>query len=409
MNKLGKKNKIRIVDFAFIWYVITIFLYTDKAEKIYISNYAFLFFFILAIFYIFKDKNGKTEILPLIIFLPFVVFSWVTCAFAISVSLAFEKVITLTSLFIMGFLVYNIYDRRDEFFQIIIIAIMLGGFVVALHVVFSEGIYNIIFGIIHGKRVGKNVLQLNYLGRYTAYSAMISFFYAYGLKKYYLYFITIISAVVCVGSQSRQAMFALIVSVFIIWFSTNHYERYYDKILSTIIKLNLVITAVILVLRLPVFSSLTNRIISGISVVTDNGLNSFSDYERLYMIQFGFNVFLEHPFLGIGLGNVREVVTGIISKYGYLHNNYIELLACGGIIGFFSYYGIYFKIFKDIKTDKSDKFKNLVIAILISSLVLDFFAVTYYSKIQWLLFIFIFLSGNANREKTIEKYINNTD
>lgn len=60
-----------------------------------------------------------------------------------------------------------------------------------------------------------------------------------------------------------------------------------------------------------------------------------SDDNRLALALGAVNLFLEHP-LGIGFGNT-------INYLGtYAHNNYVEILASLGIIGFLTYYGIYF-------------------------------------------------------------------
>lgn len=78
----------------------------------------------------------------------------------------------------------------------------------------------------------------------------------------------------------------------------------------------------------------------------------------------------------------------------YLHNNYWEMLADGGIIGFIIYYWIYAFILK-----KMIKFRRLsdgefviCFTFLILSLILDNAAVSYLSKTTYykLLFIFIY-------------------
>lgn len=117
--------------------------------------------------------------------------------------------------------------------------------------------------------------------------------------------------------------------------------------------------------------------------------------KRLEMIKLGFELFLRNPIWGIGLDNVRKVVTGILSEYKYLHNTYIELLATGGIPGFACFYGIYYRIIKRINNIRrtyglSDDMK-IAMVLLTGQLILDIFVVSYYSKIQYILFAYVLI------------------
>lgn len=81
--------------------------------------------------------------------------------------------------------------------------------------------------------------------------------------------------------------------------------------------------------------------------VTINRFKSFFEYQMLNsgdksliireeMIQRGWEMFLEKPVLGYGMGTYAE-----ISGFSlYSHNNFIEMLSGGGIILFIVYYGI---------------------------------------------------------------------
>lgn len=69
----------------------------------------------------------------------------------------------------------------------------------------------------------------------------------------------------------------------------------------------------------------------------NNAFNMYyaSDDTRLDLALGALNLFFEHP-LGIGFGNVGNYL-GV-----YAHNNYVEVLASLGIIGFLIFYAIYF-------------------------------------------------------------------
>jgi len=66
---------------------------------------------------------------------------------------------------------------------------------------------------------------------------------------------------------------------------------------------------------------------------------------RADLISEGFGFFIDHPFLGIGLGSFTSYSSmGIMS-----HNDFIEILSSMGLIGLFIYISIFFLFFKDIQ------------------------------------------------------------
>jgi len=117
---------------------------------------------------------------------------------------------------------------------------------------------------------------------------------------------------------------------------------------------------------------------------------------RSDMIRFGWHYFLENPLGGIGIGNATAI-------YGsYLHNNYIELLCCGGIIGFVIYYSRYLfllcSIIRNINICNNKKESIYPCFILLSILlILDYGRVTYYTKPSQIYFVLLFLQIKSIR------------
>lgn len=86
---------------------------------------------------------------------------------------------------------------------------------------------------------------------------------------------------------------------------------------------------------------------------------------RYQMYIFGFDIFAQHPFLGIGLNNYRELFfTG-----QYSHSDYIESLASTGIFGFILYQSFFIvPLIKSIRLSKLVAQKNTRFFLLFSSL-----------------------------------------
>ena len=373
-------------------YFVANCLYSDSAETLYIANGAFVLFALITVTSIMLG-NGMFTIENIATFLPFVIFGILSAVSAINFSIAFQKAITLVVLIFMVVLINNCVKSGRLSINIILFCLMIAGLAVAVSIVMTYGYKIIIFGIVQGIRVGADVLQLNYLGRYTYYGAVLSFYFAYYKNKPLLYLIFVVTTIVCIASGSRQAIIALII-VILMLFMMKDFSR---KKIYFIIKLLIAITVFFVIIHLPGLESIRRRVYSGLTVLFTQSSIVSSDMDRMRMIEFGFQTFIKNPIFGIGLGNIREVVGGTaISDRSYLHNNYVELLACGGIVGFIAYYYIYYRIFALIKCRVANlgwSHETIVsLALIIGQLVLDLFAVNYYSKVQYIVFAFAFLA-----------------
>ena len=70
-----------------------------------------------------------------------------------------------------------------------------------------------------------------------------------------------------------------------------------------------------------------------------------SSIERISMIKLGFELFKQKPILGYGLNCFRAFSKTVTWMETYSHNNFIEILVSGGIVGFLVYYSVYVYIF----------------------------------------------------------------
>ena len=75
-----------------------------------------------------------------------------------------------------------------------------------------------------------------------------------------------------------------------------------------------------------------------VNYLTGTGYIDHSTAVRDQMRRVGLQVFKENPIVGIGFGNTY--LYGV-EDYSYFHDNYVEVLSSGGILGFIIYYGMY--------------------------------------------------------------------
>ena len=132
---------------------------------------------------------------------------------------------------------------------------------------------------------------------------------------------------------------------------------------------------------------ISNRINSIIGLLTTQNNFDVSFNYRLVYIQKAFEYWLNNPIFGIGLDQFR-----VLNQSSYSHNNYVELLATTGLIGFITYY---FSIFKLLFTKYIDGRTALMGKIFIVLLLIsDFSSVNILEKPFWIIFVLSFFIIN---------------
>ena len=86
-----------------------------------------------------------------------------------------------------------------------------------------------------------------------------------------------------------------------------------------------------------------------------------------------------------------------------MHNNFVELLCSGGLIGFLIYYGMYFYLFQNLLRYKHADRKHFEICFvwLVLMLIMDYAMVSYYEKPQWIYLMIHFLNISCLKKKSM--------
>ncbi len=243
-------------------------------------------------------------------------------------------------------------------------------------------------------RLGSTFANINSVGMLVANTIIIHFFFHLFRKKTASILMVIPAILLVTSTQSRKALVALILGVTMLYILKN--SKNIKTNLLPILRILIIIVAVVAILvvasQLEIFSGLTNRMNGMIAAYTGEGKADYSSSIRAAMRELGWQQFRETPYLGIGMGNARLLVVEHFSGDSYLHCNYAELAANGGIIGLASYYGIFvyllWKTFKYIKVETSC---FIVITIMITRLINEWGMVSYYSKTTYFLLMVFFI------------------
>ena len=126
------------------------------------------------------------------------------------------------------------------------------------------------------------------------------------------------------------------------------------------------------------YNVIGDRVVSflGTIGVIENSLRDDSTSIRSQLIMIAWQLFTEKPILGWGF----NITARVVPWHFYSHNNYVELLANHGIVGFFMYYSMYIGlIWKVFKLPKKNNVRYFLLAVLFNSLFRDIGAVSYTS------------------------------
>lgn len=352
---------------------------------------------------------NKSVVFPYMLILD--LFCYLSAVWAIEPQYAVNKGNTLLIVLFSLVIFDNSFPRKDRI-KFILSAIMWSGYIIVIFAVVKYGWSYITNVLARGIRVDNSVLNANSLGMNAAYAILICIYFIQEegvLKNIVSTAFSVLSIIVLAASGSKKAILVIIIGLGMFLLIKNIDRR---NIIKTVLRITeaIVILLVLFLLlsRLEIFRGINERFQFMINVLMNTGLGDHSTFARVRLIQIGQEIFRNHPILGVGIDNA-QVFT--VAEFGvqnyYLHNNYIELLADGGIVGFAVYYWVY--IILIAKYWKNRDFKwgeyNICATLLVVKLVMDFGMVTYETETNYLfilMFVSLFAHVGSNGERNGE-------
>ena len=372
-------KKIKVV--LFFVYLLIYYMFGADPQKVKYSEIILLLFMGLELLNIVKTKKIKYCI-PIIIVFLFAFYCFLSNFWAINSSFAIERAKTLFILAVFLLITYNFFYNVKDVENILLKIIMYAGIIFSVYVIMYYGIGEYFNKLINGERIGAEINNVNAIGLQTSISVIIAMFYAlYEDKKEYL-FLLIIPVIVSLGTGSRKVI-VLITAGIVLLFALKREEKI-DIVTTTkkIILFIVIFFSFINIAKLPMFSMVFDRFQMTINSITGHGKVDNSTKLRKTFIELGINQFLKSPIWGVGIGNSGYIIQQTTGYFTYLHNNYVELLATTGIIGFCLYYSVYAYIIICCieKINKKNKYINVVFIIFLLNIILEYGVVSYYNK-----------------------------
>lgn len=317
---------------------------------------------------------------------------------------------TLFRIFICAYMLYVTYTNVPELDEILLLkAVMWAGYIIAIYTFAYYGFDAIVNGGHEiGLRIDNEFANVNSIGLVCALSCMIQINLKFLCKKYRLFpsvLFMIPGIVVIAATQSRKALVFLLAGIMIAMLMgvMNEKGRMSAKIAKILFELLLGAIIILLLLQLDIFSGIRGRMNGFISSIFGGGKVDSSTILRNNLKKLGLEWFLKYPVGGIGIANPHILAAEYYNFDAYLHDNFVELLCGGGIVGFSLYYAVYVYLFSMLwKYRRVDRNRAVFFALwLMLMLVMDYGMVSYYSKSQGFYLMIHFVNIYHLKQKSV--------
>ena len=384
-----------------IW-ILTALLYMS----FYTFNYSIIIMalFLIELILIVINNKGKIRICASRLFLfitAFVCWCFITCLWALDFKDPLEKGNSIIQILIILCILYTYFIKIGNAFEVALKIILYGGYGVVIYSFIVYGYDIIIKTMLSSQRLDFLFIGVNSIGAVTSITLILTTYFILfeSFRIEYLMAIPAIALLVACGSRRSLIVFGVGVAVIL-----GFYLRQGGKIkLQTkIVVIVVLIMAILFFIKTGIFSGINERIIQMFSGEAE--VDHSSLLRREY-VQLGIDIFKEHPLSGIGIGCAHIVNNMRLGYDTYLHNNYVELLADGGIFALLIYYYPHFyAIKKSVRLRKTNSREcMLIILLIIICLVNDIGVVSYYAKETYFILMVIFIGiGQITKE---EKFI----
>ena len=338
----------------------------------------------------------------------FILFAMCSSSWSYVPYLAIRKALTITEILICMSVLYIYYSKYNSVSDLYMI-LMVSGFIVAMYSFYRYGIATIMLVLSRGDRLEDIFSNVNSIAMIISV-AIIAFVYKVLFEKMGIFStglcscLSIFGIIVIAATGSRKALVMLMLGGFLL-FSIRFKSNYFLLTLLKILAIILIMYFALLQLRnIEMFKGIVDRMDGLVALVTGKGAVDTSTSVRAEFITIGIEQFKKNPILGYGMGNSGKVLVNAIGgKETYFHNNYVELLVCGGLIGTIIYYMIWLKPIKEIliyrKYDTTAILSIIMAAIL---LVMDYGVVSYFDKLNYFYIMIMYISAKNLRRKRDE-------
>lgn len=397
----------KFAKFLFLTYVFSIFVFSTYSDTNTISKLIFVAYSGICFLVFFKLRKIRLDAY-FWYFSVFIAFVLLSSLWAVYPTLAITKGITLIQILILCVFSYSLFYSVDDA-DFIAKSIYISGLCMCLYILFVYGVNNFLAMLDEGERLGGEVGQVNSIGSYATITVVIGLYYALMQKKPINYVFILLPLFIAFSTGSKKTLISIVFGALALFFFKFKAEITLKNIIKTVIIVAVLAVAFNFILKLDIFSTLNVRMEGLKNLLTGKGEADSSTLKRQMMINAGLDQFKKTPLLGIGIGSSGYINQKILGINAYLHNNYVEILACGGIVGFVCYYAMYcYLLINLIKLALKNNITAVLPFVIIIILLLNQIGVVnYYSKTTYIYLMYCFLIVKTEKDKLSERIAEN--
>lgn len=357
-----------------------------------------LSYVILGIVFIHNSLMVQKKILYvnfITISLLYVFYSFLSVIWSVNTSVTIDSSMQLLkSAFIASMFITLIGSKMD--FEWALFSFALAGIVYAFIYLQSVDISNLGADRISRNEVSDLLPNVNTVALLISFS-FIYFLYMYFYKRKFVYLI--VAGIVFVLTfllGARKSIITLFIAMIMMLFKLNATSRVKLLTLS-------IIFIVLLIIYIPpeYLTFVSERLAQLNFFETKAEILDKSDAERTLLLGRGFAYWLNSPFIGHGYYNFSQLFLKDFGVALYSHNNYIESLVGGGLVGFMLYYSLYCKILKDVlKRKLSFNINYLIIIVMVGLLFNQLFIVVLHERFIWILLAILYAGVKLNKDSS---------
>jgi O-antigen ligase len=396
--------KKKILSLLLFLYLVSLFIFDNERDLIfvYVSNilmlaWYFIFYFRRSRFYFYDNPLIKY-------FGVFVFINIISIIWSIDIFVAFSRSLTLIQVFINSVVIFNILKitNTKDSLPLAFFVCSLYHFLILIEV-FEIQSHHYLYNRFLGTTTNSNILAI-----YMFFSVFGSLYFLLKDKlniiyKIFLFLNITTSLFVITFTQSKKG---IIFSFLIITISLLHFIKPNRGFFKRIFKLSFAILAIVFLYPLffdleiltQNFDNIFKRLEQLTFLIDSQAATDGSTEDRLEFTNLALNTFYSNPFLGVGSNNFSV----LYPRSGYSHNNFVEILANLGIVGFIPFYMLYY--FTKRKLDKISvkKIKILLMGFTALLLIMEIALVTYYSKYLIIILFWLFLTAETYNNRNVE-------
>ncbi len=182
-------------------------------------------------------------------------------------------------------------------------------------------------------------LNPNTIGMIFTICVLVSFYFAFYCKEKKYYIFTLLQMFMVILTGSRKSLISSVVGLTVMILMKSQRRNLIFRIIMVLV---FVIVLFYLIMSVPeLYAAIGVRIESMLNHVFSDG-GDYSMSLRQSFIEHAKDMFFEKPLFGYGINNFIVKIGQRIGVSTYAHNNYYEILADLGIVGFVAFYGYYF-------------------------------------------------------------------